>query len=595
MKAIILTAGYGRRMRPLTNDTHKTLLKVDGREILFRIVDGLVENNVRDLVIVTGHKAKEMKEALLKEYPKLNFQFIHNEVYETTNNIYSMALAFEHMTIDSDILLIESDLVCEPAVFKRIVETPYETAALVDKYRTGMDGTVVSIKEGRINNVFLPHNQDENFNFKDKYKTLNIYKFSQEFCNKTFKNLLMYYAKTIDDNCYYELILGILIYLQKEEVHAEIIDQEKWAEVDDPNDLKNTEFLFSQNKKLEILAESFGGYWTYDILDFCFIRNMYFPTSSILSEIKNNSAALMFNYGSKQKVLDRKLSYFTEYQEKNLLLLNGASQAYPILKNILSGKKALVPTPSFGEYDHLFSAKETYTDLGSVDLADVDRKAQGCEILLFVNPNNPTGTVVPTSVILEMAKKYPNKQVIVDESFIEFSNEKSIIPFVEEQALQNVLVIKSLSKSLGVPGVRLGYVHTCNEKLHQAIASQIPIWNINSFAEFYVEILLKHKNTLAKSFQRTVKDREAFSDSLKTVPAVKKVFPSGANFVLVELNKGVSADALSRALIRDEKIYIKDISSKFKALGQTNDFLRLAVRTPTENRDLVQAMTKHLH
>ncbi len=595
MKAIILTAGYGRRMRPLTNNTHKTLLKVDGREILFRIVDGLIENNVRDLVIVTGHKAKELQDALLQEYPNLNFQFIHNEIYETTNNIYSMALAFEHMKIDQDILLIESDLVCEPAVFKRIVETPYETAALVDRYRTGMDGTVVSIKEGRVNNVFLPHNQDENFNFKDKYKTLNIYKFSKEFCNKTFKNLLMYYAKTIDDNCYYELILGILIYLQKEEVHAEVIQDEKWAEVDDPNDLKNTEFLFSQSKKLEILGESFGGYWTYDITDFCFIRNMHFPTSAILSEIKNNSASLMFNYGSKQNVLNRKLSYFTEYQEQNLLLLNGASQAYPILKNILNGKKALVPAPTFGEYDHLFSAKETYTDLGSVDLADVQKKAQGCDVLLFVNPNNPTGTVVPTSVILEMAKKFPNKQIIVDESFIEFSNEKSIIPFVEEDGLKNVLVIKSLSKSLGVPGVRLGYVHTCDTNMYQAIRSQIPIWNINSFAEFMVEILLKHKNSLAKSYQKTIKDREVFSESLGALPGVQKVYPSGANFLLVELKKGHSADVLSRKLIQDNKIYIKDISSKFKAVGATNDFLRLAVRSLEDNRALVQAVGKILN
>jgi histidinol-phosphate/aromatic aminotransferase/cobyric acid decarboxylase-like protein/choline kinase len=594
MKAIILTAGYGRRMRPLTNNTHKTLLKVDGREILFRIVDGLVENNVRDLVIVTGHQAKELQMALLKEYPKLNFQFIHNEVYETTNNIYSMALAFEHMTIDQDILLIESDLVCEAAVFKRIVETPYETAALVDRYRTGMDGTVVSIKEGRVNNVFLPHNQDENFNFKDKYKTLNIYKFSKEFCNKTFKNLLMYYAKTIDDNCYYELILGILIYLQKEEVHAEVIQDEKWAEVDDPNDLKNTEFLFSKDKKLEILGESFGGYWTYDMMDFCFIRNMHFPTSSILSEIKNNSPALMHNYGSKQTVLDRKLSYFSEYDEKNLLLLNGASQSYPILKNLLKGKKALVPAPTFGEYDHLFTAKESYQDLGNVDLGEVDRKAQDCDILLFVNPNNPTGTVVQTSVILEMAQKYPRKQIIVDESFIEFSQEKSIIPFCEQKNLQNVLVIKSLSKSLGVPGIRLGYVHTCNTEFLQQIRSQIPIWNINSFAEFYVEIMLKHKNSLAKSYQRTIKDREAFADSLKSLSAVKKVYPSGANFLLVELKPGLSADSLSRRLIKDEKIYVKDISSKFKAVGATSDFLRLAVRTPEDNKFLVDAMTKHL-
>jgi choline kinase len=274
MKAIILAAGYGNRMRPLTDNLHKTLLRVSGKTIIGGIVDGLVDNGIRDIVVVTGYRDKELSGWLSLTYPHLSIQYVHNERYRETNNIYSMALAFEQTIIDDDIVLIESDLIYEPSVIRRLLASPRKNVALVDRYGRGMDGTVVTVENGVITNVIPPHLQDEHFDFSDKYKTLNIYKFSREFCNSTFKKLLTYYAKVINDNCYYELILGILIYMQQETVHAEILSGEKWAEVDDPNDLHVAEFMFNEEKRMSILEEGFGGYWNYDVLDFAFIRNI---------------------------------------------------------------------------------------------------------------------------------------------------------------------------------------------------------------------------------------------------------------------------------------------------------------------------------
>ncbi len=586
MKAVILTAGFARRMQPLSNHLHKTLIKIDGREILYRIVDGLLENKIKDLVIITGYKENDIKQALSEEYPDLNIQYIHNEKYETTNNIYSMSLALDGMEIDDDILLIESDLVCENSIFKKIIETKYSNAALVDKYRSGMDGTVVSVKNNKINNIFLPHNQDENFDFSDKYKTLNIYKFSRVFCNTIFKDLLNYYSKTIDDNCYYELILGILIYLQKEEINAEIIKDEKWAEVDDPNDLKSAEFLFSKKRKIDILEETFGGYWAYDITDFCFIRNMYFPNSSMLSEIHNNSSGLLYNYGSKQGILNTKLSYFAKYKKENLILLNGASQIYPILKQKYSKKKVLMPFPTFGEYTRIFDNSISYSDAGVIDVAEISQKIPSVDIVVIVNPNNPTGSIVETSVIYEMAASDKNKLFIIDESFLEFSEEKSIIELLEHGPLENVLVIKSLSKVLGVPGIRLGYSYSCNREMNEFINSHIPIWNTNSFAEFYLELLLKNKNDLEESFKKTKKDRDDFCFLLNTISFVENVFPSSANFVLVKLKKGFDTIKMSKELLQNNAIYIKDVTSKF---DDEFPYLRLAVRLPEENIKLIDA------
>lgn len=585
MKAIILAAGYGNRMRPLTDTCHKTMLTVAGKTIIGRIIDGLLENGISDMIIVTGYRADELTNYLRSAYPSIAFTFVHNAKYRETNNIYSMALAFEQCTIDSDIILIESDLLYRPEVITRLINSEYSNVALVDKFRSGMDGTVVTVEDKIITNVIPPHLQSESFDFSDKFKTLNIYKFSREFCETSFKKLLVYYANVIDNNCYYELILGILIYMQKETIHAEIIDGENWSEVDDPNDLQVAEFDFNEHRK-EILEYAFGGYWNYKVTDYCFIRNMHFPNASIISELRNVLPSLIHNYGSRQAILDRKMAWFLLCNESRVTALNGASQVYPVLKLRFSTCKALIPAPTFGEYTHIFTNYTTYSDHGCFDLNDVAEKAHSAECIVIVNPNNPTGTEFPTDWIISFAEKYPHKTIIVDESFIEFSDNHSIIPVLEKQPLSNVIVIKSLSKSLGIPGIRLGYVYSCDDAFNSFIKANMPIWNMNSIAEHFLEIILKHRNALKQSFVTTIRDREEFSEMLEKCSSVKKVFKSGANFLLVKLDGNrEAASELSRRFLSQHSIYIKDISSKF---SDGSGYIRLAVRLPEENRQFVR-------
>jgi histidinol-phosphate/aromatic aminotransferase/cobyric acid decarboxylase-like protein/choline kinase len=589
MKAIILAAGFGNRMRPLTDSLHKTMLNVAGKTIIGRIVEGLLANGINEIAVVTGYRADELTGYLTAEFTNVNFTFVHNAKYRETNNIYSMSLAFESLTIDSDIILIESDLIYRPEIITRLLRSPYENVALVDKYRQGMDGTVVSVKEGRITDVIPPHLQPENFDFSDKYKTLNIYRFSREFCNTSFKKLLVYYANMIDGNIYYELILGILIYLQKETIHAEIVAGEKWSEVDDPNDLQVAEFTFNLNRK-EILESNFGGFWNFDVLDFCFIRNMYFPNHSIISELRNCLPDLVHNYGSRQSVLDRKMSWFLLCKEESVIALNGASQVYPMVRQRFGKSRALLPRPSFGEYPRIFVNREFYGDAVGIDCGEVAAKAGSAEVVVFVNPNNPTGSVIPSAWIYDFAARSPGKTVIVDESFIEFADMPSVLSLLEEKPLENVLIIKSLSKSLGVPGIRLGYAYSRNAELMAFLRDMAPIWGMNAVAEHFLEIILKHRNALKASFVQTAKDRAAFFLRLSENPLVEKVFPGSGDFLLLRLKKTAPpADALLHDLLSDYSIYVKDVSDKFADGGQ---YLRLAVRLPEENERLLAAMAQ---
>jgi histidinol-phosphate/aromatic aminotransferase/cobyric acid decarboxylase-like protein/GTP:adenosylcobinamide-phosphate guanylyltransferase len=587
MKAVILAAGYGNRMKPLTYDTHKTLLKIGDTPIINRIIDSLIQCEIKDLVIVTGYLHEKLMAHINETYPDLTIEYVHNEIYASTNNIYSMSLMLENVDITSDMLLIESDLVFKPELLESIINNPNKNVALVDHYRQGMDGTVVTVQDGRISSVIPTHMQGTDFEYSDKFKTLNIYKFSAEFVNSSFKKILTYYARTIDDNCYYELMLGILIYMQKEAIYAEIVNNDIWAEVDDPNDLCTADFIFHKSSQRKFLEYSFGGFWNTGITDFCFIRNMYFPTASLISDIRNGITKLIHNYGSRQDILNKKLSYYLLCDVERIQLLNGAAQVYPVLKRFLEGKKALMANPGFGEYSRVFPECATYKDHVGIDTSEVIEKTKDSDVVVFVNPNNPTGSVVSTQFIYDLAADNPDKFFVIDESFIEFSKQPSIMGLLEENMLTNCLIIKSLSKSLGIPGIRLGYIYSGNKEFMQFMSDETPIWNINSLAEYYIEMLLKYRPAIAKSIENTNRDRDAFIEGLRETGVFSDVYDSEANFILAKLNKGLVASDIIDELLEKYSIFAKDISSKF---DDDSDYLRLAVRLPQENEHFIECI-----
>lgn len=598
MKAIILAAGYGNRMRPLTDNEHKTLMKVANSTIIDRIIEALLANDVCDIVVALGYRSAEMQEYLLQRYENVcRFTFVENNRYRETNNIHTLALVFEECEIDDDIILIESDLIFENSVIERAIRSPHATVALVDRYRSGMDGTVVALDGDRVVNVIPPHLQGRDFDFSDKFKTLNIYKFSRDFCQRDFKKILTYYSRTIDDNCYYELILGLLIYMHRENIYAENVDGLSWAEVDDPNDLRLAEFKFNADSRQEVLDKSWGGFWSYPIVDFAFIRNMYFPPASALSEIKNNLFELMANYGSCQKILNEKLAYLALRPVDRVIALNGAAQAFPILRAWLADRTVAIPQPGFGEYQRMFPSAVTYKDDGenfAQSFVDVCCR-HDVDAVVVINPNNPTGSLIPSTIVLNQIKLYPKKFFVIDESFIDFSGEQTLEELAPTE-LTNFVVLKSLSKVLGVPGLRLGYVYTHNKNLYQFIMDSLPVWNMNSIAEFLLEILLKHRNSFKASIANTVRDREEFSTLLQECPAVKTVYRSGANFLLIKLNCDASKVAhLSRLLLDDHHLYVKSGSAKF---DDGFGYIRFAVRLPAENKAMVDALNtvwaKHL-
>lgn len=153
MKAIILAAGIASRLRPLTDNTPKCLLKVGQKNILALTLDHIVANKIKDVIIVTGYLQEQITAFVNSHYPQLDVSFIYNEVYDSTNNIYSLWLTKEHMT-GEDMLLMDSDIIFDEEIIRRLVHSPHANCLALKRHAVGEEEIKVKVdSSGRIEQI----------------------------------------------------------------------------------------------------------------------------------------------------------------------------------------------------------------------------------------------------------------------------------------------------------------------------------------------------------------------------------------------------------------------------------------------------------
>ena len=249
MQAIILAAGMGRRLRELTKDNTKCMVKVNGEPLIDRLLRQLSKLGLSRVVIVVGHKRENLISHIGNRYDDvLNIEYVENPIYDKTNNIYSLALAKDKL-VEDDTLLIESDLILDDRMFSQILGDAYPNLALVAKYRTWMDGTMVRIDDE--NNVvnFVTKKAFKYSDVDHYYKTVNLYKFSKDFLIHKYVPFLDAYCSALGNNEYYEQVLRVICMLDNSELKALPITNERWYEIDDVQDLDIAEALFASEGK----------------------------------------------------------------------------------------------------------------------------------------------------------------------------------------------------------------------------------------------------------------------------------------------------------------------------------------------------------
>lgn len=234
--AIILAAGRGKRLKTLSDNQPKPMIRVNGISIIQNLVEGLIANGIDTIVVVVGYRADLLKNHLKKYSDRIKLIFITNDIWNSTNNIYSLWLAQDYLR--AGFFLFEADVICDPAILRQLIEHPRENVMLIDKFSPDMNGTVVECdSDDCITGVFLKRDQDKNFDFSNKYKTVNFYKIGKDFYQSYFKTKLATYIRNAEVNYYYELIIKNGVD-DNREFWGLKTGALKWYEIDTPDDLE---------------------------------------------------------------------------------------------------------------------------------------------------------------------------------------------------------------------------------------------------------------------------------------------------------------------------------------------------------------------
>ncbi len=287
---MILAAGMGRRLGELTRNNTKCMVEVNGEKLIDRAIRQLSKLNLKRLIIVVGYEGQKLMDHIGRRYDDvLKIEYINNPIYDRTNNIYSLALAKKELCED-DTILLESDLIYEDRMLEMIVRHRDPNHALVAKYESWKDGTMVTIDEDRNIVNFIPK---QAFRYEDTdvyHKTVNIYKFSREFSENEYVPLLDAYCRVMGYNEYYEQVLRVLTMLHSSTLKALPIKDEKWYEIDDVQDLDIASTLFSEKEvKYKEYHKRYGGYWRFPkLMDYCYLVNPFFPPKQMKDELRAN-------------------------------------------------------------------------------------------------------------------------------------------------------------------------------------------------------------------------------------------------------------------------------------------------------------------
>ena len=605
MQAIILAAGMGRRLGDLTKDHTKCMVSVNGERLIDRLLGQLSGLSLKRVIIVVGYKGQELKDYIGHRYDdQLKIAYAENPIYDKTNNIYSLSLVKQQLQED-DTLLIESDLIFSDSLFQMIIADPYPNLALVAKYESWMDGTMVRLDAD--NNIvnFVPKKAFKYEDIDSYYKTVNIYKFSRDFSQQKYVPFLEAYCHALGNNEYYEQVLRVITLLDHAELKALPIGNEKWYEIDDIQDLDIAETIFAEgDEMLHRFNYRYGGHWRFPkMLDYCYLVNPYFPTKRMKDELRSSFDTLLTEYPSGMFVNSLLAGKYFGIRQDYVVVGNGAAELIKsLMERLLAGSstsKVGVIYPTFEEYPHRLKQEDIVAfqpDNRDLKYTEDDLIAfytgKGISSLLLINPDNPSGNFISMAGLQKLLawSKTQQIQLIVDESFVDFSDDFEHNTLLRNETLADnpqLVVMKSISKSYGVPGLRLGILASSDVALIKWIKKDISIWNINSFAEFYMQIFGKYESDYLAACRKFIAERRRFEVLLREIPYMR-VLPTQANYFCIELTDKYSSAELTKLLLERYNIMVKDCDSKNGLKGR--NFIRISVRSQQDNDQLIAAL-----
>ncbi|MFR7902125.1 MAG: aminotransferase class I/II-fold pyridoxal phosphate-dependent enzyme [Eshraghiella crossota] len=599
MQSIILAAGLGSRLGELTKECTKCMVKINRITLIERMLRQLDRYGMDRIIIVTGYKGDILKDYVQNLRINTPVVFVDNSDYRHTNNIYSLWLTREFLE-EMDSLVLESDMIFEDRVIEKMLAVDNGCGTFVARPRPWMDGSIVKLDKDNNIVYFVDDEEVKRIDPSYYHKIVSIYKFKKRYVSEKYMTYLNEYVKKNKDNNLYESLLKVIDLDVEKKIPAEILDEEQWYEINDIQDMDIAESMFADgNEKVRKYLQRYGGYWRYPAMrDFCYLVNPYFPNERFMNEMKSNFDVLVREYPSGMAVNSLLAGHFFGVRTENICVGNGTAELIKSLMENISGNIGMV-YPTFEEYPHRKKDVEVipyYVVDKDFDYSvdDIMSYYEGKDIsaIVLVNPDNPSGHFISKKDILRLEDwcRSKGRQLIVDESFIDFVEDDEWHTLLDMEVLLNhpsLIVLKSISKSFGVAGLRLGVIATADTDLIAFMKKDVAIWNINSFAEYYLQIIEKYRDDYYEAMEKFKEVRRRYLDKLSKIKGFK-VYPSQANYVMCHIENSVTSTELADILLNRYNVLIKNLASK-EGLNKGN-YVRLSVKSDEENDYIVNAL-----
>ena len=354
--------------------------------------------------------------------------------------------------------------------------------------------------------------------------------------------------------------------------------------------------LFPGTSHSPSLAELVGYERAAEVVDFCFIANPYYPTPEMIESLQQSLPTLIKSYpSSNPSTTSRLLAEVLGVDSDDLIVGNGATELIVLINEVLVDRIG-VPVPTFGEYieklrdpagAELFALRRERDY--QLDLSEylAWARERGLKALLVINPGNPTGQLHPLQDMVGFLEQARDMDlVIVDESFMDFAGDPvpSLLPLADR--FPNLLIVRSMSKHYGVPGLRLGFCFSRNRAMLERLRRLVPTWHLNILAEYFLTLLPATDAAYRESLQRVTADVGRLRDELSTIPGLF-VYPTGSNFVLFRIEGETTAAELQARLLADHLMYVRDCSNK---VGMDDRHVRVASLGLAADTRLVAAL-----
>lgn len=336
------------------------------------------------------------------------------------------------------------------------------------------------------------------------------------------------------------------------------------------------------------------------ILDFSSNINPFGANSKAVKYVQNHMD-LVSIYPDPQYInLKKSISSYCGCNSDDIILGNGATSLISNYIKYVSPEKSLLIQPAYSEYEselndagseiiRFFLNKENDFQIDKTELVEFIND-NTINLLILCNPNNPTGTILSKNDI-EYILKNTNAKMLVDETYIEFSDMDiySSTPLTVKNP--NLFVIRGTSKFFSTPGIRLGYAVTSDSKAKIYINSQFHLWDINIIASTMGELMFSDNDYVDDTYNKISNEMAYLKNNLSLFDSLK-VYPSSGNFILCEiLSEDIDAFYLYDELIK-KGIAIRNCSS---FTGLSNKFFRICTLAHDSNELLIKELTTVLN